>query len=187
MSQHSDDMNSSASPRPATPPGSGAPSAASPSRPGVTGPTAGLSGGCQCGAVRYRLGMKPRKVHYCHCRMCQRAVGNVFASLVPVQKTALSWEGESEPSFYRSSSMATRGFCARCGTPLSFAYDKSEWIAVTTGSLDQPDRVRPEIHYGVESQVPWLRINDDLPRERTDESQLAGIVSYQAGHAPHRG
>lgn len=138
-----------------------------------------LSGGCQCGAVRYRASMAPQKVHFCHCRMCQRAVGNIFATLAPVRKDRLLWEGE--PAFFRSSSAAERGFCARCGTPLSFAYLKSEWICLTLGSLDDPAAVRPEIHYGVESRLPWVHIDEELPQERTEDASkfLAGMISYQ--------
>ena len=139
-----------------------------------------LAGGCQCGRVRYRLSMAPEGVHYCHCRMCQRAVGNIFAALAPVRKTAIAWQGE--PGFFRSSSAATRGYCRDCGTPLTFAYDKSEWICVTVGSLDHPAAVRPEIHYGVESQVPWFHLEDGLKRETTEEASqyLAGMVNHQA-------
>jgi len=139
-----------------------------------------LTGGCQCGAVRYALTMAPTKVHYCHCRMCQRAVGNVFATLVPVRKDSVTWSGE--PAIFHSSSLASRGFCRTCGTPLSFAYDTSEWICVTLGSLDDPAAVPPELHFGVESQAPWLHIPDGLPREPTNEAQLAAkhMVSHQS-------
>jgi hypothetical protein len=43
-----------------------------------------LTGGCQCGAVRYALTAMPEGAHFCHCRMCQKAVGGPFAALVPV-------------------------------------------------------------------------------------------------------
>ena len=144
-----------------------------------------LSGGCQCGAVRYVARMRPVKVHYCHCRMCQRAVGNVFAALVPVRRDSVTWTGE--PGAYRSSSLATRGFCMRCGTPLSFGYDASRWICLTLGSLDDPAAVQPEIHYGVESQLPWLHVADELPREATDAEKLAGMINYQAGAGASHG
>jgi hypothetical protein len=140
-----------------------------------------LTGGCQCGAVRYELTMQPKGVHYCHCRMCQKAVGNVFATLVPVKREHLRWT-EKEPAFFASSTVAKRAFCAACGTPLTFAYDKSPWICVTLGSLDQPALVLPEIHYGIESQVPWLKVDDALPREKTKEGELAptaGMTNHQ--------
>ena len=38
----------------------------------------GLAGGCQCGAVRYRLMAEPTGVNICHCRMCQKASGGPF-------------------------------------------------------------------------------------------------------------
>ena len=140
-----------------------------------------LTGGCQCGAVRYALTMAPQNVHYCPCRMCQKAVGNIFATLAPVKKTALRWV-KGSPTFYESSNVAARGFCPACGTPLSFAYKTSEWIAVTVGSLDDPAAVRPERPHGTEAHVPWLTIDDDLPRSRTDESPspyLKGLVVRQ--------
>jgi hypothetical protein len=145
------------------------------------------SGGCQCGAVRYEAAGDPQKIHYCHCRMCQKAVGNLFATLVPFRRADVSFS-RAAPKSYRSSSVAERGFCGECGTPLSFAYLDSPWLCLTLGSLDQPAAARPEVHYGVESQVPWLRVDDDLPRVRTDEDdgigRLQGMVIYQHGDAP---
>jgi hypothetical protein len=92
------------------------------------------------------------------------------------------------PKLYRSSSVAERGFCGECGTPLSFAYPDSPWLCLTIGSLDQPAAARPEVHYGCESQVPWLRIDDDLRRLRTDEDEgakrLQGMIIYQHGDQP---
>ena len=140
-----------------------------------------LTGGCQCGAIRYRFAhTSPEDVHYCHCRMCQKAAGNVVVTHVSLRKRDIVWE-RAAPTLYRSSSVAERGFCARCGTPISFAYLASEWMCVTLGSLDQPAAVTPCIHYGTESQVPWFVIDDALPRERTDaESKyLIGIVKHQ--------
>jgi hypothetical protein len=113
--------------------------------------------------------------------MCQKAVGNVFAALAPVKKTALRWS-KAAPAFYASSSVAERGFCPGCGTPLSFAYRESEWIAVTIGSLDDPSAAPPQIHFGVESRVPWVHIDDQLPQERTEDDpspHLQGIVIHQ--------
>lgn len=136
-----------------------------------------VTGGCQCGAVRYRAVVDLSKVHYCHCRMCQRAAGNAFALLVPGLRDEVAWTGE--PATFRSSSVAARGFCRDCGTPLSFAYDGSRWMCVTLGSLDDPGACAPRIHFGVEGQLPWLHIPDELPRERTDEARFPGMVNNQ--------
>lgn len=144
-----------------------------------------MTGGCQCGAVRYEISMQPVGTHFCHCRMCQRAVGNVFATLAPVHKARLRWTSGA-PSFFRSSSAAQRGFCLRCGTPLSFAYDKSKWICVTVGSLDEPSRVTPTVHYGIESQVHWLHLHEELPREETTvNADMKDMAVFQFQGASH--
>ena len=144
-------------------------------------PDVAISGGCQCGAVRYALHMTPERSHYCHCRMCQRATGNLFAALAGVTKDQLEWT-RGTPAFFASSSLAKRGFCSQCGTPLSFAYDEAKWIYVTIGSLDDPAVATPERHFGIESQVPWLHIDDALPREPTlGDERLAAMTVHQFG------
>jgi hypothetical protein len=141
-----------------------------------------MTGGCQCGAVRYALQMTPQKTHYCHCRMCQRAVGNAFALLTGVAKGKLEFT-RGAPAYFNSSSLARRGFCRDCGTPLSFDYNRSDWIYVTVGSLDEPQRVAPEKHYGIESQIPWLHIEDNLSREQTNQNDaIVNMTIHQ--HPP---
>ena len=128
------------------------------------------TGGCQCGAVRYEIYVAPQNSHVCHCRMCQRATGGVFAALAGAPKAEFAWT-KGEPSFYASSNLAKRGFCAACGTPLSFAYDLPEArIYVTTGSLDEPNAAPIVMQYGVESRLSWVRFCDDVKSERTGES-----------------
>jgi hypothetical protein len=113
-----------------------------------------LTGGCQCGAVRYALFASPR-AGICFCRMCQKAVGGPFFAWAMVQRDDLAWT-RGEPAVFRSSSAATRGFCRSCGTPLSFTYDKRPGsIDVAIGSLDTPDAVRPTLALGVESRPAW--------------------------------
>ena len=123
-----------------------------------------FTGGCLCGAIRYACTARPCDVHYCHCRLCQKAFGNVFAVFGSLPGSALSFT-RGTPRFYQSTPHAERGFCRDCGTPLTFRYLRSHWIAIAIGSLDHPDAVRPEIHWGIECQVPWLAMHDGLPRK----------------------
>ncbi len=99
---------------------------------------AAMTGGCQCGAVRYALFEVPEST-VCHCRMCQKAVGGPFAALSKVPMTQFSWTRGS-PDKFQSSSAAERHFCAACGTPLTFHYLNGDAIEVTTGkvSICQP-------------------------------------------------
>jgi len=73
------------------------------------------------------------------------------------------------PGFFRSSSIVERGFCRDCGTPLSFAYDTSERIAVSIGSLDHPEAVTPAHQYGIESRLPAFAALHSLPGTRTED------------------
>jgi hypothetical protein len=75
-----------------------------------------LTGGCQCGAVRFALSAPPRKVSICHCRMCQKAAGAPFASLAAIEHGDFAWT-RGKPRAFRSSTIAMRDFCADCGTP----------------------------------------------------------------------
>jgi hypothetical protein len=141
-----------------------------------------LTGGCQCGRVRYALYAEPLLADICHCRMCQRAVGNLFGSFTSIGGGDFAWT-KGAPATYQSSSIVERGFCRDCGTPLSFRYLARDEIAVTIGSLDQPARVRPTTQVGIESRVPWLHEALALPGKRTEDDPppggLAAVKSYQ--------
>jgi hypothetical protein len=128
------------------------------------------TGGCQCGAVRYAFFAPLENAHVCHCRMCQRATGGVFASLAGGSPDNFAWT-RGTPSFFASSNLAQRAFCERCGTPLSFKYNlPASRMYVTIGSLDHPENVTLVKQYGVESRLPWAQFCGDVPEERTGES-----------------
>ena len=71
-----------------------------------------LTGGCQCGAIRFALKAVPVKVSICHCRMCQKASGAPFASFADIARDDFSWT-RGTPASFRSSSIAMRGFRRR--------------------------------------------------------------------------
>ncbi|HME24881.1 MAG TPA: GFA family protein [Acetobacteraceae bacterium] len=112
-----------------------------------------LTGGCQCGAVRYALYAEPDRAGICHCRMCQKSVGGPFMAWASVRMEHFAWT-RGAPGGFLSSSAAERGFCPRCGTPLCFAYIKRPGlISVTIGSLDTPASVRLMQVDGIESRL----------------------------------
>ncbi len=134
------------------------------------------AGGCQCGAVRYAIDGALNNPHICHCRMCQKAFGNYFAALAGALRENFRWT-HGEPGFFRSSDIVQRGFCRDCGTPLSFAYDHSKYIAVSIGSLDSPDEVKPENQYGVEARQPAFVSLHTLPASRTEDDTPADVMT----------
>jgi hypothetical protein len=135
-----------------------------------------VTGGCQCGAVRYALSETP-VVTLCHCRMCQKAVGGPFAALATVKRAALAWT-RGAPAHFQSSSMAKRGFCAACGTPLTYEGVNSENLEVTAGSLDDAASFAPTEAFGTEAKLAWV---DDIAALKSipTEAKFEGLVSYQ--------
>ena len=122
------------------------------------------TGGCLCGAVRYRATANPVRAVNCHCGMCRKSSGAAFLTFVHFPIGAFTWT-EGEPVRYRSSSEAERGFCARCGSTLTMHEAiLGDRVQVSLGSLDRPENVRPDDHVWTEDQLPWLHVDDDLPR-----------------------
>lgn len=138
------------------------------------------TGGCQCGAVRYRFQGKTSNPSICHCRMCQKAFGSYFAPLGGVKRDKLTWT-RGKPAIFKSSSVAERGFCGTCGTPLTFAYNASDEINLALGSLDHPEREIPVNAYGSESEMPWFDWLPNLAAHPTDPNSdnLAGSKNFQ--------
>jgi len=102
--------------------------------------------------------------------MCQRASGGIFAALAGSTPDNFAWT-RGTPAFFASSNLAKRGFCASCGTPLTFKYDAPDTrMYVTIGSLDRPEHVPIVKQYGVESRLPWVKFCEDVPGERTGAS-----------------
>ena len=131
-----------------------------------------MTGGCQCGRVRYRASVHDDEAYLCHCRMCQRATGGVSIAFVNLFKSDVRWD--TEPDRYQSSPIAQRGFCANCGTPLTYEAFDHDRMDLTVGSFDHPYRFKPTEHSACESwHRDWLDTSH-LPASRTDQNQ--GLV-----------
>ncbi|MDL5367633.1 GFA family protein [Xanthomonas sp. NCPPB 2654] len=143
------------------------------------------SGGCQCGAVRFHVRGRLDDASICHCRMCQKAFGAYYAPLVSTRGAELVWTRGALKHF-QSSNLVRRGFCADCGTPLT--YEAPDGIAVAAGAFDDPAALPPRIQYGLEGKLPFVDGLHRLPAIRTDADLdaapfLAQVVSHQ--HPDH--
>lgn len=129
-----------------------------------------LTGGCQCGRVRYTATIENDDAYLCHCRMCQRATGGFAAAFVNLPLAGLTWDREAD--WYRSSPIAHRPFCSACGTPLGFTFlENAQGIDITVGSFDDPSGFVPTQHSGAESMhEAWLDTSG-LPRQRSTETE----------------
>jgi len=143
------------------------------------------AGGCQCGAVRFRVEGALGDASVCHCRMCQKAFGAFYAPLVSVDEAGLRWT-RGERRVFRSSNLVGRGFCGNCGTPLT--YEAPDGIALAIGAFDDPSGIAPVIQFGIEAKLPYVDTVCTLPGRDTMKDEqavefLARIVSFQ--HPDH--
>jgi hypothetical protein len=123
-----------------------------------------FEGGCLCGAIRYHATAAPLRAVICHCSMCRKHSGAPALAFVHFPLEAFSWL-KGEPTRYRSSRFAERGFCPSCGSTITMHEEVlTDRVQVTLGSLDEPPRVRPDDHVWTQEQIEWFEISDNLPR-----------------------
>jgi len=129
-----------------------------------------LTGGCQCGKVRLEVRQPATDLYHCHCSMCRKVHGASFATyaVAPRQAVVIT-RGADTLSHYDSSPGVTRNFCPNCGCQITIdvaASPESLWYA--PGILDggkHPGAAGRERHIYVGSKLPWLHLDEALPRE----------------------
>jgi len=120
-----------------------------------------LSGGCQCGAVRYRADGVLDEAGVCHCRMCQKASGNFGMAFFSAPELTFT---RGTPGTFESSPGIHRGFCQNCGSPL-FMQVEGKPYDMTVGSLDHPDDLPPmKSQIAIESECRWFRDLASVPK-----------------------
>ena len=123
--------------------------------------TAPVTGGCLCGDVRYAVSGPLRDITVCHCVMCRRAATGVgaYSACAPgdiaITGAKLRW--------YRSSPIARRGFCSRCGSQLFWEPSDGDHLSISAGSLDDPSGLRIASHIFVAKDASPLRGLAPLP------------------------
>ena len=131
-----------------------------------------FEGGCLCGALRYRATARPLRGVMCHCSMCRKHSGAPALAFVHFPATAFAWLS-GEPSWYRSSPYAARGFCAACGSTVAMREEVlDDRVQICVGSLDEPHRVRIDDHVWTQERVAWFEVKDELPRFRQSSSAV---------------
>ncbi len=127
-----------------------------------------LAGGCTCRQVRYRLLTAPLIVHCCHCRWCQRETGTAFALNAVIEADRLELtRGDVEvvdtPSNSGKGQRISR--CPQCRVAVWSNYagagDAIRFLRV--GTLDDPDRLPPDVHIFTSSKQPWVVLSPGVP------------------------
>jgi hypothetical protein len=126
-----------------------------------------LTGGCACGAVRYRLASAPMFVHCCHCGDCQRQTGSAFVvnALIETDRVALL-AGAPEPVALPTDSGRPHDVyrCRTCQTALWSDYGRRPPLRfVRVGTLDTPAALSPDVHIFIRSKLPWITLPAGAP------------------------
>jgi hypothetical protein len=121
-------------------------------------------GGCLCGAVRYRAAGEPQDTSLCHCDSCRRATGGPSLAWVIFNETQVTLT-KGALTLFESSPGVERGFCAKCGTSLSYRRaNRPGLFDVTTATLDNPSVFPPSKEIWVEEKLAWEVLNSELPQ-----------------------
>jgi hypothetical protein len=127
-----------------------------------------LEGGCTCRAIRYRMTSAPLFVHCCHCRWCQRETGSAFVlnAMIEANRVVLL---SGTPDVVNTPSNSGKGQrisrCPTCRIAVWSNYaGAGEAIRfVRVGTLDNPDRLPPDIHIFTSSKQPWVVLPEGTP------------------------
>jgi hypothetical protein len=125
-----------------------------------------LTGGCSCGAVRYRLTSEPIFVHCCHCLNCQQQTGSAFVIniLIEADRVELLGEQPEAVSVPRSGGKKQKIWrCPTCQIALYSQYTSPRVRFVRAGTLDDPSVVTPDVHIFTRSKLPWVALPEDVP------------------------
>jgi hypothetical protein len=144
------------------------------------------SGGCQCGAVRFRVDGELGAAGLCCCRMCQKAFAAPFGALVSVSDDQVTWT-RGVRRLFQSSNKVARGFCEACGAPLTFE-PGGGIIDLAICAFDRAAEIAPTSRLRADAALPWAAHLDELPsRTAASEPRIAAhdaaVVSFQ--HPDH--
>ncbi len=134
------------------------------------------SGGCACGAVRYRVTGKPTFVAVCHCKFCQRRLASAFAIIAAFDERSVEiTQGELTECEHRSDESGRwlkMSFCVVCGTTVAHTAEVRPGMrSIAAGTFDETDWFTIDRHIWVQSKQAWVTIP-------------AGITTYPKGVTP---
>ena len=150
------------------------------------------TGGCLCGAIRYRAVGPPLSTIYCHCESCRRHTGAPVVALAGYRRDQVTYS-KGQPRVIEFDGDIGRAFCGDCGTPLTWEGDGGEHgplVELHIGTMDEPDAFAPECHIHHGERLQWFETVDRLPRYRVwhddgdepyrhEPASLAGIYHDQ--------
>ena len=126
------------------------------------------TGGCLCGAVRFKVSGDVRAVVYCHCTQCRRQSGH-FVAATRCRDDVLTIDGADNLTWFAASDAAKRGFCRRCGSLMFWKTGGSDKTSIMAGGFDDPSGLTASHHIHVATKGEYYAIADGLPCHLTGD------------------
>ena len=143
-----------------------------------------VTGGCLCGRVRFAAEVFLHNGYVCHCSICQRSSGQPADLTVLIKAGTLKYLLD-EPKYFVSSADGTRGVCGHCGSRIVWQAlrEEDEWLTnLSVGCLDNPAEARMTRHIYADTQLPWYKLCEDLPKLVSgDLDQLTAMLRHEVG------
>ncbi len=140
-----------------------------------------FTGGCQCGAVRYRLNGPLPATYACHCGECKKQSASAFSMSVALRFAELEVTGAiaTHETWAFSGKRKLALFCPACGTRLWHRHSEdSEWVTLKVGTLDDAAGISPRGHLWVSKKQPWIVIPEDIP---AFDTQPEDVQAWRTG------
>ena len=133
------------------------------------------TGSCLCGAVKYEVAGPFDMMAHCHCSMCRKHHGAMFATFMSAPLAGFRWvSGQDNVDEYRSSTDGRRSFCRSCGSVTPTLMKEMGLVIVPAGNLDGDPGIRPQMHMFAGSRANWFAITDALPQHKGYPPQFGG-------------
>ena len=124
-----------------------------------------LTGGCHCGAVRYKVSSAPQHSALCHCADCRKNAGAPMVAWSAFAEAELTVT-KGEPVTFNSSGTTFRSFCGTCGSGLFYRNENflPGIVDIQSATFDDPEQVPPGAHIMAAHMLTWMETTHDLPR-----------------------
>ena len=122
-----------------------------------------ITGRCLCGSLTWYTDGPILWSAFCHCEDCRRAASSDYVSWFGVPRSTLKWSGPRVT--FKSSTKVIRSYCGGCGAPASFETEVlPDETHLYAASLNEPQLYKPTAHIFWSERLPWVTVNDDLPK-----------------------
>ena len=150
-----------------------------------------LTGSCLCGRIRYEVNPSSitAQAAHCHCVDCRKHCGAAFSTYAETDKLVFVRGKDLLTTFVSPDNGAIRRFCSICGSSLTFRGAKQSTVEFSLASLDVDDatkacRLKPDAHVFYASKVPWVEMDDGLPKYTRDRGSKQAIGTPEMPHQP---